>query len=110
MMTERVHEGYGDKQMEVGVPEADSEYASIGKFRSSGAARVSLKQSSFCEVSAGTSWFSARMDVQRNRTRYGAANCLEMSLGANMNETLIPRDREMNASNGVVVPAIRQVD
>ncbi len=38
-----------------------------------------------------------------------------MSLGANMNETLIPKefgveDGEMNASDGVVVPAIRQVD
>ncbi len=52
------------------------------------------------------------MDAQRNRTRYGAANYLEMSLGANMNETLIPKefgveDGEMNALNGVVVPAVR---
>jgi hypothetical protein len=52
------------------------------------------------------------MDAQRNRTRYGAANCLIMSLDANMNETLIPKefgveDGQMNASNGVLVPAIR---
>ncbi len=108
-------EEYGGKQMEVGVPETDHSIGFMGKFRSSETARASLEQSSFCGVSAGTSWFSARMDAQRNRTRDGAANCLEMSLGADMNETLIPKEFgveewETNATNGVVVPAIRLVD
>ncbi len=101
--------------MEVAAPETNYDSGSKGKFRSSGTAPVSLEQSSFCGVSAGTSWFSARMDAQRNRTHYGAANCLEMSLGANMNETIIPKefgvgDGEMSASNGVAVPALRQED
>jgi hypothetical protein len=101
--------------MEVGVPETHCDVGSVGKFRSSGTAPVSLEQSPFCGVSARTSCFSARMNAQQNKTRCGAANCLEMSLGANMNETLIPKefgveDGKMNASNGVVVPAVRQAD
>lgn len=42
-------------------------------------------------------------------------NCLQMSLGASMNETLLPKefrgeDGKMSASNGVEVPAIRQAN
>ncbi len=91
---------YGDKQMEVGVPEAHSGYVSVGNFRSSGPLRASLKQSSFCGVSAGTSWYSGRMDAQRNRTHYRAANCLEMSLGANMNETLFRKEFGVEEEDG----------
>ncbi len=80
--------------MEVAAPETNYDTGSEGKFRSSGTTPVSLEQSSFWGVSAGTSWFSSRMDAQRNRTHYRAANCLEMSLGANMNGTLIPTSLE----------------